>query len=90
MILLLALAMLAIQILLVWQLAGELPLWAVAILLIALGLPLLTLRRYWQQATEKARKHNEAAIALLMLIGYAVTIAVAIYATPFNLQWWLT
>ena len=88
-ILLLALAMLAIQILLVWQLAGALPLWALAILLIALGLPLLTLGRYWQQATEKARKHNEAAIALLMLIGYAVTIAVAIRATPFNLQWWL-
>ncbi|MCK5875322.1 MAG: hypothetical protein KAG82_11570 [Alcanivoracaceae bacterium] len=88
-ILLLALAMLAIQILLVWQLAGMLPLWALAILLIALGLPLLTLKRYWQQPTENARKHNEAAIALLMLIGYAVTIAVAISVAPFNLQWWL-
>lgn len=89
-ILLLALAMLTIQIVLVWQLAGMLPIWALAILLIALGLPLLTLKRYWQQATEKGRKHNEAAIALLMLIGYAVTIAVALSTAPVNLAGWLS
>ena len=85
----LTLAMLAIQILLVWQLAGMLPLWALAILVIALGLPLVTLKRYWQQASEKARKHNEAAIALLMLIGYAVIIATALTSTPVDLAGWL-
>ena len=89
-ILLLALTMLAIQILLVWQLAGALPVWALAILLLALGLPLLTLKRYWRQATERARKHNEAAIALLMLIGYAVTIAVALSSTEVALTGWLS
>lgn len=89
-ILLLALAMLTIQLLLVWKLAGMLPLWALIILIMALGLPLLTLKRYWQQASEKARKHNEAAIALLMLIGYAVTIAVALGSTPVKLAGWLS
>jgi 4-hydroxybenzoate polyprenyltransferase len=89
-ILLLALTMLTIQILLVWQLAASLPIWALAILLAALGLPLMTLKRYWQQPTEKARKHNEAAVALLMLIGYAVIIAVAISSSAVNLQGWLS
>jgi 4-hydroxybenzoate polyprenyltransferase len=89
-ILLLTLTMLTIQLLLVWQLADKLPLWALAILLISLGLPLMTLRRYWQQATERARKHNEAAVALLMLIGYAVTIAVALGSAPVKLAGWLS
>ncbi len=84
----LALAMLAIQILLVWQLTDMLPLWALTILVIALGLPLMTLKRYWQQASEKARKHNEAAIALLMLIGYAVIIIAALSSTPVELAGW--
>jgi hypothetical protein len=87
-ILLLALLMLLAQLMLIAQLAGTIPLWAAVILAAALLLPLRTLWRYWQAATAKARSHNEAAIALLMLIGYAVIIAVALGSAPVSLAGW--
>jgi 4-hydroxybenzoate polyprenyltransferase len=87
-ILLLALLMLLTQLALIVQLTGTVPLWAGVILLAGLGLPLWTLSRYWQSATAKARSHNESAIALLMLIGYAVIIAVALSSAPVAVLGW--
>ena len=70
--------MLLVQYGLIHQMLGSLPWWALLLPAAAYGLALHYLRQFIQAPSAKARGKNEAAVALNMLVGYAVLIGVAI------------
>lgn len=71
-------AMVANQMWLVQVIAGELTPWAVLLLDAAWLLAIWQLAAFIRAPSEKGRKRNEGMVALSMLVGYAVLIAVAI------------
>lgn len=70
-------AMVANQLWLIDLLIGRQPIWAVLLLLIFYGLAVARLIAFIRQPSAALRGKNEAFIALAMLAGYAVLIAVA-------------
>nr|WP_298172111.1 hypothetical protein [uncultured Pseudomonas sp.] len=76
-VMLLVSAMLANQLWLIRLLAGELPTWSLSVLGGFYLLALWQIGRFLRAPNAKARGHNEAVVALTMLAGYAVLIAVA-------------
>ena len=77
-----------LQIFLIHELSGRLPIWAAVVIALFSALACYSLAGYWRAPTAKAREKNEASVALLMLAGYTVTIAAAIVAVPVHLTWW--
>jgi hypothetical protein len=77
-------AMVANQTFLITQLSSTFPLWAGAILAVFYGLGMMQLGKFIQAPSIKGREKNEGVIALTMLAGYAVLIAVVIssHAAP--------
>ena len=84
----LVLAMGVLQLVLIQALGNRLPLWSLIIIGLFTALAFYSLANYWRSPTAGAREKNEASVALLMLAGYAVTIAAALVAVPVHLAWW--
>ena len=84
----LVLAMGVLQLVLIQALGNRLPLWSLIIIGLFTALAFYSLANYWRSPTTGAREKNEASVALLMLAGYAVTIAAALVAVPVHLAWW--
>lgn len=74
----LVIAMVLNQVWLISLMSGQLILWAMIILAAFLTLSLYQLASFMRAPTAKGREKNEAVVALTMLAGYAVVIAVAI------------
>lgn len=77
-VLVLVTAMVAIQLWLIRQLAGHLPWWSLLVLAAFHALGVLQLVKFIRAPSENGRKKNEAVVALTMLAGYAVLIAVVL------------
>lgn len=71
-------AMVLVQYVLIHQVLGHLPWWALLVPAAAYCLALHYLRQFLKTPSAKARGKNEAAVALNMLVGYAVLIGAAI------------
>ncbi len=80
-------AMVTIQLWLIHIIASHLPLWAALILATFYGLGLFFLQAFLRSPSAKARSKNEAAVALTMLAGYAVLIAVALNQHGLAAHW---
>ncbi len=63
---------------LIQLLLGQLPIWAVLVLLAFYGLTLRQLAGFIRAPSAALRGKNEACVALTMLAGYAVLIAVVV------------
>lgn len=79
-------AMVANQLWLITLIAGNVVVWAAAVLAVFLALGLYQLIRFIREPSAKGRETNEAIVALTMLAGYAVVIAVAVSRHGLNLM----
>ena len=79
-------AMVANQMWLITLIAGNVVVWAAAVLSVFLALGLYQLIRFIRAPSAKGRETNEAIVALTMLAGYAVVIAVAVASHGLNLM----
>lgn len=79
-------AMVANQLWLITLIAGNVVVWAAAVLSVFLALGLYQLIRFIRAPSAKGRETNEAIVALTMLAGYAVVIAVAVASHGLNLM----
>ena len=84
----LVLAMGALQLALIADLAGGVRWWATVIIALFTALALKMLLSYRSNPTAAGREKNEGTVALLMLAGYAVTIAAALASVPVHVAWW--
>ncbi len=80
-------AMVANQLWLSHVLSAAWPWWAVLVLVIFYGLGLYQLAQFLRAPSAAGREKNEAAVALTMLAGYAVLIAVALQARGLHAFW---
>lgn len=80
-------AMVACQVVLIDALAGRVLPWAVALLGLAWAGGMLQLRAFLQAPSARAREKNEAVVALTMLAGYAVVLAVVISQRGLAAHW---
>ncbi|MGB1220259.1 MAG: UbiA family prenyltransferase [Alcanivoracaceae bacterium] len=85
---LLVLTMGALQLALIHALCATLPWWAWLVIGVFSVLALDSIRRYAGNPTESARERNEGMVALLMLAGYAVTIAASLASAPVTITLW--
>ena len=83
---LLVTAMVLNQVWLIMLIAGDMVIWAVAILAAFLALGLYQLFRFIRLPSAEGREKNEAVVALTMLAGYAVVIAVVIAGNGLTLM----
>lgn len=79
--------MVACQVALIQVLAGAGVPWALALLLLAWALGLAQLRAFRATPSAAAREKNEAVVALTMLAGYAVVMAVVLAQRGFAPRW---
>lgn len=79
--------MLLVQYGLIHRVMGHLPAWALLVPAVAYGLALHYVRRFLQAPSAQARGKNEAAVALNMLVGYAVLIGAAISHHGLTTSW---
>ena len=84
-VMLLVTAMVLNQVWLITLISGDLILWAVAIQAVFLALGLYQLLRFIRLPSADGREKNEAVVALTMLAGYAVVIAVVIVGKGLSL-----
>lgn len=80
-------AMVACQMVLVQVLAGRVLPWAVMLLLLAWGMGLRQLAAFLKAPSAAARGKNEAVVALTMLAGYAVVLAVVLTQLGLAARW---
>jgi 4-hydroxybenzoate polyprenyltransferase len=80
-------AMVACQLWLMQVLAGATPLWAAALLAVCYALGLRQLLAFLKAPSAAARGKNEALVALTMLGGYALLIAVVLTQQGLALRW---
>jgi 4-hydroxybenzoate polyprenyltransferase len=80
-------AMVACQVWLIQVLAGALLPWALALLAVAFGFALRQLRAFLQAPSAALREKNEAVVALTMLAGYAVLMAVVVMQHGLAARW---
>lgn len=85
-VMLLVTAMVLNQVWLIILIAGDVIIWAVAILAAFLALGLYQLFRFIRLPSAEGREKNEAVVALTMLAGYAVVIAVVIAGNGLTLM----
>ena len=80
-------AMVACQVLLIQVVAGQVVVWALVLLLLAWAGGMVQLRAFLRAPSAAARGKNEAVVALTMLAGYAVVMAVVLAQRGFAPGW---
>jgi 4-hydroxybenzoate polyprenyltransferase len=80
-------AMVACQVWLIQVLAGAVVPWALALLAVAFVFALRQLRAFLQAPSAALREKNEAVVALTMLAGYAVLMAVVVMQHGLAARW---